>query len=149
MHAMRYEKKKAGLSPLVAVILLVAITVAAALVVSGVFFNLANIAGRRPSASLDYAKLVVLPNGDAVWAITIKNTGDIRITDVSASFSGCAPTAGGFTFSPATVPPGTTTAASGTATECNIGETYYVTLTVTFGDGSQQTIVTAATGSAA
>jgi FlaG/FlaF family flagellin (archaellin) len=144
---MRYERKKAGLSPLVAVILLVAITVAAALVVSGVFFNLANIAGRRPSASLDYAKLVVLPSGDAVWAITIKNTGDIRITDVSASFSGCAPDP--FTFSPSTVPPGTTTAASGTATGCNIGETYYVTLTVTFGDGSQQTIVTAATGSAA
>jgi flagellin-like protein len=37
-----------GLSPLVAVILLIAITVAAAVVVSGVFFNLAGIAGRRP-----------------------------------------------------------------------------------------------------
>jgi flagellin-like protein len=39
-----------GLSPLVAVILLIAITVAAAVVVSGVFFNLAGIAGRRPTA---------------------------------------------------------------------------------------------------
>jgi flagellin-like protein len=36
-----------GLSPLVAVILLIAITVAAAVVVSGVFFNLAGIAGQE------------------------------------------------------------------------------------------------------
>jgi flagellin-like protein len=45
-----------GLSPLVAVILLIAITVAAAVVVSGVFFNLAGIAGRRPTAIIDQVK---------------------------------------------------------------------------------------------
>jgi flagellin-like protein len=50
-----------GLSPLVAVILLIAITVAAAVVVSGVFFNLAGIAGRRPTATIDQIKLVASP----------------------------------------------------------------------------------------
>jgi flagellin-like protein len=39
--------KIVGLSPLVAVILLIAITVAAAVVISGVFFNLAGIAGKK------------------------------------------------------------------------------------------------------
>jgi flagellin-like protein len=52
-----------GLSPLVAVILLIAITVAAAVVVSGVFFNLAGIAGRRPTAIIDQVKLVATPAG--------------------------------------------------------------------------------------
>jgi flagellin-like protein len=47
-----------GLSPLVAVILLIAITVAAAVVVSGVFFNLAGIAGRRPTATIDQVRVV-------------------------------------------------------------------------------------------
>jgi flagellin-like protein len=46
-----------GLSPLVAVILLIAITVAAAVVVSGVFFNLAGIAGRRPTAIIDQVRV--------------------------------------------------------------------------------------------
>jgi FlaG/FlaF family flagellin (archaellin) len=148
MHAMRYEKKKAGLSPLVAVILLVAITVAAALVVSGVFFNLASIAGRRPTAAIDHIKLIVLPTGgQGAWAITLKNTGDVNMTAVTASFSGCNP--GALTFSPMPVGPGLTTAASGTATGCSVGVTYRVTLTVTFQDGSQQVLVSAVTASVA
>jgi hypothetical protein len=146
---MRYERKKAGLSPLVAVILLVAITVAAALVVSGVFFNLASIAGRRPTAAIDHIKLIVLPTGgQGAWAITLKNTGDVNMTSVTASFSGCNPDA--LTFNPMPVGPGLTTAASGTATTgCSVGVTYRVTLTVEFQDGSQQVLVSAVTASVA
>jgi flagellin-like protein len=61
-----------GLSPLVAVILLIAITVAAAVVVSGVFFNLAGIAGRRPTAIIDQVRLVATPTGVGTWVIVIK-----------------------------------------------------------------------------
>jgi flagellin-like protein len=62
-----------GLSPLVAVILLIAITVAAAVVVSGVFFNLAGIAGRRPTALIDQVKLVASPtSGAATFSIVLK-----------------------------------------------------------------------------
>jgi flagellin-like protein len=56
-----------GLSPLVAVILLIAITVAAAVVVSGVFFNLAGIAGRRPTAVIDQVKLVANATTGGRW----------------------------------------------------------------------------------
>jgi flagellin-like protein len=70
-----------GLSPLVAVILLIAITVAAAVVVSGVFFNLAGIAGRRPAALIDQVRLVATPAGAGTWTVVvIKNTGDVPIT---------------------------------------------------------------------
>jgi flagellin-like protein len=71
-----------GLSPLVAVVLLIAITVAAAVVVSGVFFNLASIAGRRPSAVIDQVKLVATPAGAGTWTIVVKNTGDVPITTI-------------------------------------------------------------------
>jgi flagellin-like protein len=70
-----------GLSPLVAVILLIAITVAAAVVVSGVFFNLAGIAGRRPAVLIDQVKLVASPtSGAAAFSIVLKNTGDVPIS---------------------------------------------------------------------
>jgi flagellin-like protein len=73
-----------GLSPLVAVILLIAITVAAAVVVSGVFFNLAGIAGRRPTAIIDQVRVVTTPAGSGNGQCTIKNTGDVPITGISA-----------------------------------------------------------------
>ncbi|MEM2515201.1 MAG: type IV pilin, partial [Candidatus Caldarchaeum sp.] len=73
--------RRTGLSPLVAIILLIAITVAAAVVVAGVFFNLSSIAGRRPQALIDQVKIVASPtSGAANLAIVLKNTGDVAIS---------------------------------------------------------------------
>jgi flagellin-like protein len=139
-----------GLSPLVAVILLIAITVAAAVVVSGVFFNLAGIAGRRPTAVIDQVKLVATPGGAGTWAVVIKNTGDVPITGISASWptgATCNPT---ITFSPSTVNPGGTAQGTGSdTTGCTLGQTYTIIVTVTFQDGSQQALVTQATAAIA
>jgi flagellin-like protein len=66
-----------GLSPLVAVILLIAITVAAAVVVSGVFFNLAGIAGRRPTAIIDQVRVGYDSCRARELGQLIKNTGDV------------------------------------------------------------------------
>ena len=141
-----------GLSPLVAVILLIAITVAAAVVVSGVFFNLAGIAGRRPTAVIDQVKLVATPAGAGTWAVVVKNTGDVPITVITPSFPAgpagiCNPS---LTFSPLPANPGSTTAAQGSATTgCTLGTTYTIVLTVTFQDGSEQILITQATASIA
>jgi len=143
---MQHGRRSVGLSPLVAVILLIAITVAAALVVSGVFFNLAGIAGRRPMAAVDQVKLIADPSsGAGLWVFTIKNTGDVPITgiallDLPAS---CSP--GGMTFTPLPVQPGGSTAGSRTvATGCTVGASYRFTVEVTFGDGSRQRLGVAA-----
>jgi flagellin-like protein len=140
-----------GLSPLVAVILLIAITVAAAVVVSGVFFNLAGIAGRRPTAIIDQVRLVATPDGLGTWVIVIKNTGDVPITEVDVVFpaSSCNPSMPD--FDPLPLNPGGT--ASSTAStdpgECSLGTTYPVVITVTFQDGSTQTLTTQATAALA
>jgi flagellin-like protein len=139
-----------GLSPLVAVILLIAITVAAAVVVSGVFFNLASIAGRRPTAQIDQVKLVAnATTGEGLWVVVIKNTGDVPITSVSTANTPASCSPGNPTFAPLPVPSGATTAASATASGCTVGGTYKFTLVVTFRDGSQQRLAVASTATIA
>jgi len=152
---MNRRNRSDGLSPLVAVILLIAITVAAAVVISGVFFNLAGIAGRRPTVLIDQVKLVAQPGaGDgATFIIVLKNTGDVPIhasTGPVVTFaglpSGCelVPTA----WSGSRDPGGTL---SGTKTDndgCSglVGRTILVTVTVTFADDSVQILTTGVTG---
>ena len=140
-----------GLSPLVAVILLIAITVAAAVVVSGVFFNLAGIAGRRPTAVIDQIKLLNATGG-GVLTVVLKNTGDVSIAgnpriNMTYPVDGCNPTS--------TVPtwggnrdPGATMAATVSITGCTtplLGRTIQVRVTVDFIDGSRQILSTGAT----
>jgi flagellin-like protein len=141
---MRHRSRSDGLSPLVAVILLIAITVAAAVIVSGVFFNLAGIAGRRPTAIIDQVKVVTTPAGSGQWAIVIKNTGDVPITAITATTTGCGtPT---FAIPLGGVLPGNTIGATSPATAgCTLGTTYRITLTVTFAGGSTQVLITQAT----
>jgi uncharacterized repeat protein (TIGR01451 family) len=147
------------LSPLVAVILLIAITVAAAVIVSGVFFNLASIAGRRPTVAIDQISLIASPSPSATYAATfvivLKNTGDVPISGnptVTLTYpTGVTCTTGTFTWGGSFNPGGTR---SGTATitgaACTLlGRTVTVTVTVNFADGSQQILTTAVTGALA
>jgi archaellum component FlaG (FlaF/FlaG flagellin family) len=147
-----------ALSPLVAVILLIAITVAAAVVVSGVFFNLASIAGRRPTAIIDQVKLVaspVTPNDAGTFTVVLKNTGDVPIstTNPTINISGLPGTCTFTTFTwTGGRNPGQTLSATSTDTAgCAgaIGTTATVTITVTFVDGSTQVLTTAVTGAIA
>jgi flagellin-like protein len=134
-----------GLSPLVAVILLIAITVAAAVVVSGVFFNLASIAGRRPAALIDQARLVTDVTGNGLWVVVVKNTGDVPITGVNIADNNgnCVPDS--MDFEPDSVNPGGTTAGSDSVTDCTVGGNYRFTVIVEFEDGSQQRLAVSAT----
>ena len=140
-----------GLSPLVAVILLIAITVAAAVVVSGVFFSLSGAAGNRPSVQIDNIKLVATSAGVGTWAVSIKNTGNLNVTAITVSASttyfpdGCQPSAA-LSFTPARPGPGqvatSTASTSGTGTgACAIGTYYRIRIDVTFADGSTQTLL--------
>jgi flagellin-like protein len=146
---MRHRSRSAGLSPLVAVILLIAITVAAAVIVSGVFFNLASVAGRRPTAVIDQVKLIATPTGAGTWTVVVKNTGDVPITGITASYpvATCNPA---LTFSPLPLNPGATASAqASTTTGCSLGTTYRIVLTITFQDGSTQTLATQVTATIA
>jgi flagellin-like protein len=147
-----------GLSPLVAVILLIAITVAAAVVVSGVFFNLASIAGRRPTAIIDQIKLVAPPTGGGTFSVVLKNTGDVPISanDPTVSFStvtGCNFNTITWTWAGSRNPGGTlygVTDIDAAGGGCVLlGKTITVAITVIFADGSQQVLTTGVTGAIA
>ena len=144
---MNRRNRSDGLSPLVAVILLIAITVAAAVVVSGVFFNLAGIAGRRPTATIDQVRVVTTPAGIGQWVITVRNIGDVPITGITASTTGC----GNLTFAIPTggVLPGNTIGATSTPAGCTLGTTYRITLNIRFQDNSTQVLTTQATAALA
>jgi flagellin-like protein len=163
----RHRSRSAGLSPLVAVILLIAITVAAAVVVAGVFFNLAGIAGRRPTAVIDSVKLVVSPTtGAGAFSLVLKNTGDVpmNVTGTTAPpVSNVTLTGLGGCTIPSSLPtssipwtgsglPGTTVSISATGTSgCGglLGKTVTVTVRVRFADGSVQTLTTGVTATIA
>jgi uncharacterized repeat protein (TIGR01451 family)/flagellin-like protein len=150
-----------GLSPLVAVILLIAITVAAAVVVSGVFFNLAGIAGRRPTAVIDQVRLLAATGvgGGGTLVVVLKNTGDVPITgNPSITYtlpSGISCTTPSNPFTPTwggNRNPGGTIAVSQSfsGAACTLlGRNMTLAITVTFADNSQQILGTVATGSIA
>jgi hypothetical protein len=141
---------------LLATILLIAITVAAAVVVSGGFFNLAGIAGRRPAVLIDRVKVVATPAGAAVFSIVLKNTGDVPISSANPSVTytglptGCSLPAPS-TWSGSRNPGGTLSGSSSVTSGCAglIGSTIVVTVTVTFADNSVQILTTAVTGALA
>jgi len=151
---MNRRNRSDGLSPLVAVILLVAITVAAAVVVSGVFFNLAGIAGRRPTAIIDQVKLVVSPAGAGTFTVVLKNTGDVPISTTNPTIAisglpaGCTFPSASFAWTGGRQPGQTLSATSTDTVGCApaLGNTATVTITVTFADGSSQVLTTSVTG---
>jgi hypothetical protein len=126
--------------------------VAAAVVVSGVFFSLSGAAGNRPSVQIDNIKLVATSTGAGTWTVSIKNTGNLNVTAITASASatffpdGCQPSAA-LSFTPARPAPGqvatSTASTSGTGTGvCSLGTYYRIRIDVTFADGSTQTLFT-------
>ena len=149
-----------GLSPLVAVILLIAITVAAAVVISGVFFNLAGIAGRRPTAVIDQVRLLAATGvgGGGTLVVVLKNTGDVPITGnpsitytLPAGISCTPPSPVTPTWVGNRNPGGTiAVSVSFSGAACTLlGRNMTLAITVTFADNSQQILGTVATGSIA
>jgi uncharacterized repeat protein (TIGR01451 family) len=150
----------AGLSQVVAVILLIAITVAAAVVVSGVYSNLAGIAGRRPTALIDQVRLLAGSGvgGGGTLVVVLKNTGDVpiignpSITYTLPAGLACTPASPvNPTWSGNRNPGGTIAASvSFTGATCTLlGRNMTLAITVTFADNSQQILGTVATGSIA
>jgi hypothetical protein len=155
---MRHRSRSVGLSPLLAAILLISITVAAAVVVSGVFFNLASVAGRRPMVVIDQVRLIASPSPDdtyaAAFVIVVKNTGDVPLTTAPAvtliypngvTCTGSVAWAG--SGSPGRILSGS---AILTGSSCLLlGRSVAVRVSVFFSDGSNQMLTTAVTGAPA
>jgi flagellin-like protein len=65
-----------ALSPLIATIILIAITVAAGLMIYSMFLSTGSILGAKGQVSVENVKLVKDSGGTVTFVITIKNTGN-------------------------------------------------------------------------
>ena len=129
---MRASRK--GLSPLLAIIIGLVVTVVAGILLAQLYFSYAATISARPAANIEYIDLI---EGDAndVLVVNVKNTGNVPIT--SAMLKGS--TGACDTFS-GNVRPGATFSLTCTGGLVQgAGKLWNGTVSVVFADGSNQT----------
>ncbi|MEM1809219.1 MAG: hypothetical protein QXL31_07540 [Thermosphaera sp.] len=124
------KASRKGLSPLLAIIIGLVVTIVAGTLLAQLYFSYAATLSARPAANVEYVDLVA--DGNGVLAINIKNVGNVRITGLSVTGANC----NGGTVD---VPPGGTVGLTCSLTNgVNPGNVWSSTITVTFADGSTQ-----------
>ncbi|MEM2187990.1 MAG: archaellin/type IV pilin N-terminal domain-containing protein [Thermoproteota archaeon] len=127
---------KRALSPLLATIILIAITVAAGLVVYSLFFSAAGTASTHLNIQVISADIVKGSDVNLV-AATVKNTGNKMITSCTITFFGDS---GSVVLDLGNIEIGQTKSASGTTmVEFTAGKSYPVKIEVEASDGSKMT----------
>jgi flagellin-like protein len=152
------KSSRKAISPLLATIILIAITIVGGLVVYSIFTSSAGTAGSQSSLQVVSDQLVVpTGGGSATWAITVKNQGNKPIQAMSVTLgtttvttlTGCS-SSGLVLTPPGSCPVGSTTinlapgqsiAGSTSVSGITVGQTYSVTVTATFVGGSTSTNV--------
>jgi len=127
-----------AISPLIATIILIAITVAGGLMIYSIFLSTGGVLGAKGQVSVENVKLVKDSSGVVTFAITIKNTGNkpvaangltVKLAGQDVSISLANPLQPGQSVSVAAEAP----AIQGGYV---IGNSYTVTISATFTDGS-------------
>jgi len=147
---MRLRRKAFGrkaVSPLLATMILIAITVAAGLVIYNLFFSTAGTISSQLNIQIVSMDLVKT-SSTRLFSITIKNSGNKPISSITVtvylepSASGSPPVAWTFSGSSLNLQPGQVWSSSGTtlptgAKEPVVGQSYPVTISVSASDGSK------------
>jgi len=137
---MRASRK--GLSPLLAIIIGLIVTIVAGILLAQLYFSYAATLSQRPAANVEYVDLVVTGTNTGTLVLNIKNTGNVPITEVHVkgigdSASGCQ--------SSETIPSGRVRSIS-----CQVSWTdttifaWNGSVSVIFADGSNQTYLISA-----
>jgi len=138
---MKAEKLgKKGLSPLLAIIIGLIVTIVAGILLAQLYFSYAATISARPAANVEYSDLVV-SDGSGILVLNIKNTGNVPIEAVSVEGADqCSVYYGGTT----TVEESYTVAGGRTlSVVCDVGtvspgDVMSFTVVVKFSDGSTQ-----------
>jgi len=118
-----------GLSPLLAIIIGLVVTVVAGILLAQLYFSYAATISKRPAANVEYVDLVK-SDSTGILVVNIKNMGNVEINSISISGgTGCTTTG-------TPVPPGGTGSISCSVTPSDSTWSGYVQ--VTFADGSTQ-----------
>ncbi|RLF99485.1 MAG: hypothetical protein DRN47_03470 [Candidatus Wolframiiraptor sp.] len=121
-----------GLSPLLAIIIGLIVTIVAGILLAQLYFSYAATISARPAANIEYIDLVVDSGGNGHLVINIKNTGNVPIDNTTITSDLCSLTVNG----PGT--PGSTLSATCTISGVSTGDVLSGTITVGFTDGSVQ-----------
>jgi hypothetical protein len=153
-----HPTRRKAIGEILGALIVIAIVVAAGLILYTLFTSTASNVGSQTVVSVQSNKLVVaLPGGSAVWAITLKDSSSKPITSLTATINGAGipstvstvitPSYSGATVSSNNqLLPGTSASGSITiSTGITLGQTYTVTITAQFSDGSSQTFTTSVT----
>jgi len=138
MRDVRNSRK--GLSPLLAIIIGLIVTIVAGILLAQLYFSYAATISARPAANIEYVDLVTDSAGNGILAVNIKNTGNVPIkmsaVDVQLDIDGggddCSDNRAG------SGNPGGTISVTCSLTGLTIGGSYSGSVVVEFTDGSSQ-----------
>jgi flagellin-like protein len=127
-----------AISPIIATIILIAITVAFGLVVYGIATGVAGSASSNTQLSVIQATLVQPSSGSASFSMTLKNSGSTPLNHLNVNVQGLTGlTNSSLTMMPqTTLSPGESISVMGTSTaSCTVGNTYVIQISATAGNG--------------
>lgn len=137
-----------ALSPLLAIIIGLIITIVAGLILAQLYFSYSSIISLRPAASVEYADLLEGGNRD-ILAINLRNIGNVPIIDVRVSADTGAPLTCSIAYAGRTtlgggnpVQPGSIVSITCIGALVNrAGDVMTAILSIRFSDGSQQNLI--------
>jgi len=132
------RSSRKGLSPLLAIIIGLIVTIVAGILLAQLYFSYAATISARPAANIEYADLVV-SGTTGILALNIKNIGNVPITGEAISV--IAPTGVRITEcngTDTTIQPGATAGVTCTVSGISVGENATLSVVVSFEDGSSQ-----------
>ena len=137
-------KGKRAISPLIATVILIAICVAGGLLVYSIFFSTTSTITAKGQVSVEAIDLVKDTDGNAVFSITIKNTGNKPVTDLKVNVNNEGEQSINLDAFPGGLQPGQSVSYINDELTQNyvVGNSYNVVIMATFSDGSTATITT-------
>ena len=132
------RSSRKGLSPLLAIIIGLIVTIVAGILLAQLYFSYAATISARPAANIEYSDLVV-SGTTGILALNIKNIGNVPITGETISviapdgvdITGCS-------GNDTTIQPGATAGITCTVSGISVGQNATLSVVVSFGDGSSQ-----------
>ena len=139
--SLQTQRRKA-ISPIIATILVVAMTIVAAGVLYTYFTTTASRAQNTAQVQIQASLVVPTGSGAGAGAITVTNSGSIELTGltVTSTIPGFSAN-GGFSTSALSVPPGSSASSAFSGTGDTAGTSYSITVVASFANGATQTQV--------
>jgi len=138
MKLCRIFRQKRGISPLIATIILIAICVAGGALIYSIFFSTTSTLNATGQLNIQSMNLIKDTNGNANFALTIKNVGNKPFTSISIKLAQENPVTIDSIKTTTPLQPGQTTSYTTNLTEAyDIGNNYNIIIEAQTTDGSK------------